>query len=264
MPEFTSTRLSVDASRLGGACEEEWQLFLDDIDLKPIPHRQDYRGFFLNWVALFVPEAFPTALQSTMTDWLKRELDADDEVMVNVKVPLIGSTLYALTGSTDWLRIQLRDFAYGGSFVRTYLHQSLALAAPELYFYPDLASRLDFGMKCVYFDMDIPLALYVVARGDAEEKLNNFKRWQQGFMNAREQELVDGIVKGYNVRNPLESWIRDKMTYTALRLGCLPLHKSVNAGLPLGIEFSSIWERMQVHPLFHSYIELKRSELIKS
>jgi hypothetical protein len=250
--------------RIAAVCGEEWQSFLHDMPLTPVPQRQDLRGFLLNWVAVFIPEAFPPSLQSAMASWMESQLETIDSGWGYTKPPLIGSTLFALTGSLHWLQLQLENFADGGSLVRSFFHKSLALIAPRISFGSELLRRLDFGMKTVYFYMDVPLALYAVAQGNANEKLANFKRWQEGFMNSDEKEVVDGFLKGHSVKNPLQPWISEKMTYIALRIGCLPSASAQNVRLPSGVELSTVWERMEGHPLFHPYIELKRDAIAGS
>ncbi len=259
MAEFQSSPLSLDLRRIGAVCEEEWQTFLEDMDAVPVPQRQDLRGFLLNWVAVFIPEAFPPSLQSKMSAWMSLQIDRSGAFDSSyVKPPLIGSTLFALTGDRWWLRIQLLNFADGGSLVRSFFHKSLALVAPRIAFDSDLLERLDIGMKSHYFYMDVPLALYAVAVGDSEEKIVNLKRWQEGFLNSHEKDAVDGFVNGHPVINPLQHWMLEKMTYVAMRFSSFPVASPSHNGLPLGTEFGDVWGRVQQHPLFASYIELRR------
>lgn len=259
MAEFESSPLSLELGRIGTLCEEEWQAFLEDMDAVPIPQKQDLRGFLLNWVAVFIPEAFPASLQSKMTAWMEIQIDRSGALDWGyTKPPLIGSTLFALTDNRWWLRIQLLNFADGGSLVRSFFHKSLALVAPRIAFDSDLLERLDTGMKNHYFYMDVPLALYAVSVGDSEEKIVNLKRWQEGFLNSHEKDAVDGFIKGHPVINPLQHWMLEKMTYVAMRFASFPMASLSDNGLPLGMEFSSVWDRVQQHPLFSSYLELKR------
>jgi hypothetical protein len=258
--EFSESSLSIDLTRIGAICEEEWQAFLSDMDASPVPQKQDLRGFFLNWVAVFIPEAFPAPLQAKMSAWMAVQIDNSEAMNWSyVKPPLIGSTLFALTGNRWWLHIQLSNFADGGSLVRSFFHKSFALIAPRISFDEELVKRLDFGMKHAYFYMDVPLALYAVSQGDPEEKLVNLKRWQEGFMNTDEKNAVDGFVKGLPVINPLQYWMLEKTTYVAVRLGSFPVVSSSNSGLPLGIDFSAVWERVQEHPLCSASITLERA-----
>jgi hypothetical protein len=261
LPAHVPHSLFIDRSRIATICEEEWVSFLNDNHLTPVPERQDQRGFFLNWAAVFLPDAFPTSLQPQLSAWMEQQFDQPDSGYV--KPPLIGSTLFALTSDQHWLRIQLDNFADGGSQVRTFFHKSLALVAPRITFDPELLRRLDFGMKSVYFYMDVALTLYIVAQGDTEEKLVHLQRWQGGFLNEREKAAVKGFIEGRPVRNPLLFWLTEKIAYVALRIGCLPTGPVEDAVLPLGIELSTVWARIKDHPLFSSYIELKRDQVDK-
>lgn len=261
MVEFASTSPSIDLSRIASICEEEWQAFLDDMEIDPIPRRQDLRGFFLNWVAVFVPEAFPSSLLSRMVLWMRKHLD-EEETLGNFSKPaLIGAALYALTEDQYWICVQARNFDYGGSNVRCFLHNSLALVAPKMVFDSALVSRLDYGMKIPFFNMDTALALYAVSKGDdPEQKLTNLKKWQTlYFMNSAEAETVDRFLKGLPASNPLQHWLLTNTSYALLRLGCHLSGPPVDAFLPLGIDLSEIWERVGKHPLVSSYIELQRS-----
>ena len=260
MAEFTSSPLSIDLSRIAAICDEEWQSFFDDMDITPVPQRQDLRGFFLNWVAVFIPEAFPASLQSTMCTWMEPQLDTRDSTWGYVRPPLIGSTLFALTGNRRWLQVQFDNFADGGSLVRSFFHKSLALVAPRISFDPELLRRMDFGMKNVYFYMDVPLALYAVSQRDTDEKLIDLKRWQEGFMNSEEKAAVEGYLKCIPVPNPLQHWLLEKMSYVGMRIGCFQVTAPANNGLPLGLGVSAVWESMQEHPLFSPYIEMTRGK----
>ena len=258
MTTFAQSDLSIDQNRVAAICIEEWRAFLEDMEITPVPERQDLRGFFLNWVAVFLPDAFPTSLQSEMSAWMAPRLDTRDSTWGYVRPALIGSTLFALTGNSGWLRVQFDNFADGGSQVRSFFHRSLALIAPRITFDSELLDRLNFGMKNAYFFMDIPLALYAVSQGNTNEKLESFKRWQSGFMNTFEKVAVEGYLKGDLVPNPLQHWISKKMSYIALRVACFPIAEAASAGLPLGIVLAPVWESMQRHPLFSSHIELLR------
>jgi hypothetical protein len=262
LPAHVPHSLFIDRSRIGSVCEEEWASFLDDNHLIPVPEQQDLRGFFLNWVAVFLPDAFPTSLQPRLSAWMEQQFDQLDSCYV--KPPLIGSTLFALTDDRHWLRIQLNNFADGGSQVRNFFHKSLALVAPRITFDSELLRRLDLGMKAVYFYMDVALTLYTVAQGDTEEKLVNLRRWQKGFLNGREKAAVDGFIEGLPVRNPLLFWLTENLAYVALRIGCLPTSPAEDAGLPLGIELSAVWAGMKDHPLFSPCIELKRERFVEN
>jgi hypothetical protein len=101
---------------------------------------------------------------------------------------------------------------------------------------------LDIGMKHAYFFMDVALALYAVSQGYPEEKLTNLKRWQEGFMNSAEKDAVEGFVNGLLVPNPLQYWMLENTTYVAMRMGSFPVATRSDR-LPLGIDFSTIWER---------------------
>ena len=260
MAEFSSSPLSIDLSRISAICDEEWQSFLDDMDITPVPQRQDLRGFFLNWVAVFIPQAFPASLQSAMVAWMEPQLDTRDSTWGYVRPPLIGPTLFALTSNRGWLQVQFDNFADGGSLVRSFFHNSLALVAPRISFDQELLRRMDFGMKSVYFYMDVPLALYAISQGDTEEKLANLRRWQEGFMNSQEKAAVEGYLKGLPVPNPLQHWLLEKVSYVGMRIGCFQVRTPVSGGLPLGLGVSGVWQSMQEHPLFSPYIEIARRE----
>jgi hypothetical protein len=255
LEETTSSTLCLDLDRVAVMCEEEWQCFLDDMELDPVPELQDLRGFFLNWVAVFLPEAFPPSLQSAMSVWMEPQLRCGT-MWACVRPPLIGSTLFALTDESRWLEVQFRNFADGGSEVRSFFHRTLALVAPCMSFTPELVERLDLGLRRVYFFMDVPLALYAVSSGNAEEKLVNLATWQGYSMNPEEKTAIEGYLKGEAVSNPLQPWLLRMMTYVALRMGCSAATESTNLALSLSGGLPAIWERMRCHKLFAPYIRL--------
>jgi hypothetical protein len=234
-------------------------MFLDEVGIDPIPERQDLRAFFLNWVAVFVPEAFPSSLTSQMAAWMEEHEAKDETVWGFAKPPLIGAALFALTESPYWLRVQVRNFDYGGSQLRSFLHNTLALIAPRMTFDSELIARLDYGLKIPYFMMDTPLVLYAVSKGDLELKLSNLKKWREAyFMNTAEEETVDRLLKADPARNPLQSWLLRNTSYAALRIGCYPICVSGDSALPLGAPLTDVWNRVDQHPLFAAYVKLDR------
>lgn len=259
MTEVASTDLSIDHGRIRAICEEEWCSFLADLQVAPIPERQDLRASLLNWVAVFLPEAFPSRLAFQMAAWMEEHQATDRTVWGFAKPPLIGATLFALTDDPSWLRVQRAYFDYGGSQLRSFLHQSLALVAPRMYFDSDLIARLDNGLKLAYFFMDTPLVLYAVAKGDPAEKLGNLKKWQESyFMNPCEKGTVDGLLKGAPVENPLQYRLFRNTSYVTLRLSCQPNSLPADTKLPLGVALSDIWTRLDEHPLFSPHVKLEQ------
>ncbi|HEY5214386.1 MAG TPA: hypothetical protein VIJ38_15330 [Acidobacteriaceae bacterium] len=259
MAEFDSSPLSIDLNRIAVVCEEEWQSLLDDMDIEPIPERQDLRGFLLNWVAVFTPEAFPPALSAKMADWMEDDSALSRSEWCIVKRPFIGATLFALTGSTHWLRFQFNNFANGDSQLRSYFHRTLALVAPRLTFDEDLVVRLETGLRNRYFVMSPPLVLYAVSQGDVGEKMANLTAWKAAYpMNSGEEETVARFLKGESARNPLQSWLLRNSSYVALRLGAQGGIPSQSVRLPIGLGFSEVWERVQKHPLTSGSVSLAR------
>ncbi len=228
MSEFSSSYLLIDLDRVATACEEEWQSILADMDIDPVPERQDFRGFFLNWVAVFAPEAFPPALSNKMARWMEDESAIRPSEWRIVKRPFIGATLFALTGSTRWLRIQLSNFDYGDSQLRSFYHRTLALIAPRLVFDADLIARLEAGLRSRYFQMSLPLILYAVSKGDPEQKMSNFRSWKIAYpMNRGEEETVARFLNDDAAPNPLQSWFLANNSYIALRLCCQDVGSSL-------------------------------------
>jgi hypothetical protein len=258
MTDFASSSLAINLSRIAAICEEEWQSFLDDVNIHPIPERQDLRGFFLNWVAVFAPEAYPSSLISRMASWMAEHRATDSTVWAFAKPPLIGATLFALTNSSYWLDEQISNFAYGGSDLRSFLHNTLALIAPLMSFDAELLARLEYGMKVPYFGMDTPLVLYAASKGDPAVKLANLRKWQESyFMNIQEKETVERFLKGDPANNPLQYWFLKNTSYVMLRLACEPGGPPEDATLPLGITLSDIWERVRKHPMVSSHVRLQ-------
>jgi len=258
--EFDASPLSIDLDRIAAVCEEEWAALLSDMDIEPIPERQDLRGFLLNWVAVFAPEAFPASLSDQMTDWMEHGLAAGRWEWRTVKRPFVGATLFALTGSTRWLRIQFNNFDNGGSQLRTFYHRTLALIAPRLTFDEDLIDRLEAGLRNRYFVMSPPLALYAVSQGDAADKIANLTAWKAAYpMNDAEANTVDCFLNNRPAPNPLQSWLLRGSSYVAMRLACQGGIRSERVRLPLGIGFSEVWERVEAHPLMSGYVTLERS-----
>src|SRR5262245_7487445 len=97
--------LSINLGHIASMCREEWSALVDDIHLEPIPERQDLRGFFLNWVAAFIPEAFPNDLRLSIESWLRDFEEEDSSPFGWSKVLLVRATLFALTDNVEWLRI---------------------------------------------------------------------------------------------------------------------------------------------------------------
>ena len=264
MQEFASTSLFIDISHVAQVCEEEWRSFVEDNELDPIPERQDLRGFLLNWVAVFLPEAFPHSTESPhplvleMAGWMEAQEKLDHPVFGFMKPPFIGATLFALTGDEFFLRCQTENFAYGGSQERILLQRSLTLVAPRMSFNEELVARLNYCMKISYFFMSTPLLLYAVSVGDSDSKIDQFNKWKNSFfMNTEEERIVDCFLAGEAAENPLESWLLRNTTYVMLRLASSSISSPTK--VPLGLLLSDVWERVGEHPLFAPYVRLIRT-----
>jgi len=259
MAEFESSLLSIDLDRIGAVCEEEWLALLADMDIEPVPERQDIRGFLLNWVAVFAPEAFPSGLSDRMIEWMEVGSAVGPSDWRIVKRPFVGAALFALTRNTRWVRTQIDNFAHGDSQLRSFFHRTLALVAPQLTFDEDLAARLETGLRNRYFTMAPPLAIYAVSNGDAEEKLANLRAWQAAYpMNSAEEESVARFLSDEPARNPLQAWLLRNSSYVALRLGSQAGSSTQSVRLPIGLGFSEVWERVQGHPLMSGWVVLER------
>jgi hypothetical protein len=227
------------------------------MDIEPVPERQDFRGFFLNWVAVFAPEAYPLSLSDQMA-WMENGWGGGRAEWRMVKRPFVGATLFALTGSTRWLRIQFNNFDYGGSQLRSFYHRTLALIAPRLTFDQDLIDRLGAGLQRRYFVMAPPLVLYAVSRGEVEEKRENLRAWQTAYpMNPDEAETVASLLNGDAARNPLQSWLLRNTAYVALRLGSQSAESHNTIRLPIGLGFAEVWSRIERHPLMAGWVKLQ-------
>jgi hypothetical protein len=259
--EFDASSLSIDLDRIASVCEEEWLAFLADMDIEPIPERQDLRGFLLNWVAVFAPEAFPSTLSAKMADWMEDDsaVGRSDPTWRMVKRPFIGATVYALTGNPHWLRIQFDNFAHGDSQLRSFFHRTLTLIAPRLTFDAELIARLEAGLRSRYFVMSPPLVLYAVSQGHMGGKIANLTAWKAAYpMNPDEEETVARFLSDEPAPNPLQSWLLKNTSYVALRLGCQSGIASQSVRLPIGLGFSEVWERIRKHPLTAGYVSLER------
>ena len=259
MAEFDASPISIDLDRIGAVCEEEWLALLADMDIEPVPERQDLRGFLLNWVAVFAPEAFPSALADKMAAWMEDSSAVSRSEWRVVKRPFIGATLFALTGNTRWLRIQSNNFAHGDSQLRRFFHRTLALVAPRLTFDEDLVAGLERGLRNRHFVMAPPLVLYAVSQGDAEEKIANLAAWKAAYpMNSAEEETVARFLSNEPAANPLQAWLLRSSSYAALRLGSQAGSSTQSVRLPIGLGFSEVWERVQRHPLMSGWVVLER------
>jgi hypothetical protein len=257
MAESETSPLLIDRARVRVACQQEWEVFVAASALRPIPEGQDQRAFFLNWVAEFMPEAFPQDLIPGMWSFVENAL-SDSDPFAWCRPLLIETTLFALTGGWNSHQTHVSYFDYGGSFDRAFLHQTLALVAPALCFDAELTARLERCLSIPFLHMDYGLALYGVSQGSRDVKLANLKRWREAFfMNTSEAEIVDRFLEKQLAHNPLVGYLLRNTSYVTLRIGCEQTGLGTDDSLDLRYSLSDVWTRVANHPLYASYIELR-------
>jgi hypothetical protein len=113
-------------------------------------------------------------------------------------------------------------------------------------------------MSIPYFNMEYGLALYAASHGSKEAKLANLKRWRElFFMNTLEAEIVDSFLRQEAILNPLAGYLLRNTSYVTLRLGCEQGKSETDDSLDLKYSLSDVWTRIDNHPLYAHYLELR-------
>lgn len=163
---------------------------------------------------------------------------------------------YGLTREEAWLNSHKRNLAYGGSSLRYYVMQSLALAVPDLRFDDQqLQDAIKHGLSIPYFGAELGAAMLVSCKGERERKIALLSEWHQRFKLNRPDILKD-LSEGRSVEN----WFFLSCFFGIQAYG---MHRlcSRRASFASGSQTSflfvgSLLEQVDKHPLMQSCIQI--------
>ena len=255
----------IDGARIESLLEEEWAFFQCDVEVLPVTEIQDLRAYFIAWVCTFLPEIVPAEfrenLEGKLAEWRCR---ADFATSFWFRPLALEAALFSLEGNPVWLNTCREYFAYGGSQLRRFVHQAMALVAPRVHFDGQLLAGLDYGLSVPYFFMDTPLLLYAVSLNPTEEKVETMRRWLTTYRhNSEEEEILNRLTKGEAVRNWLQPHFHWLAKYACSRLACGG-PPGYSEQLPLfdhGLPWRTLWERLRAHPLAGATVRIQAQEL---
>jgi hypothetical protein len=145
---------------------------------------------------------------------------------------------------------------HGGSNLRYYVMQSLALAVPDLSFYDDeVFDPIKRGLSIPYFGAEFGAAMLAMCKGKASEKKAVLAEWH-GSLFLNRPDILKNLSEGKHVENWffLGPFFRIQ-TYAIHRL-CSPRLYSALASSPAFLFVGSLIEQVEKHPMMQNFLEI--------
>jgi len=251
-----------DARLIGQLIREEIADFWKHIDDETLTRDQELRGALLAWFCYFAPELVSEDARTLLFAVQKRIRSMQDfQYRGWFRILPIEMALYGLTRESHWLDRHKQEFSCGGSALRFYVMECLALAAPELSIDDDVLHwrvRRNFEVRhtcCEWGGL-----LFLAGRGEKDRKQALAREWSATYrLNDSEHQVLDALARFGMVENPffaghfskIQSYIIERL---CMRRSC-HLDIQENSVLFAG----SIAAQVERHPLMDSYFQIADS-----
>lgn len=253
---------AVNLPRLESILTQEMDVFRELAPHSTTRHKRlAYAGLFVEWAAVFVPEAFSGQSLADIDALIHdtRRLKTFDHEQWDLLAPF-DAAKYALSNKADHLDMILANLAHGKSFRRRNVQNALACVA--MFIPCDLpaltasivvnAERGHGAHTCA--------ALLAVARGTRDTKLTTLSAVVER-LGPRIEESVQALARGSSVVNPFYGFMQEVVLAALHRLCLLP---TVVGSKPppddpsywtafnerQGVDAADmLWRRLMSHPL---------------
>jgi hypothetical protein len=244
-----------DAGLLNALLEEEIRAFTADLSQPTLSREQELRGGLISWLCYFVPELVSPENLKLLRDSHETNCTAYFERWYQL-LPL-EMALFGLTRDHAWLNNHKRNLAYGGSSLRYYVMQSLALAVPDLRFDDyELVDPIRQGLSIPYFGAEEGAAMLAMCKGPAHSKKAVLKEWHDAFRLNRPD-----ILKELSEGKQVENWFFlghffTRQTYAIHRLCNRRLSQSSRNSPPF-LFVGSLIEQLDQHPMMQRFLKIQ-------
>ncbi len=243
-----------DASIVNQLLSEELCEFVHHLAEPTLSHEQELRGGLIAWLCYFLPELVTHQTSKLLRDCYDTNRTSYFERWYQL-LPL-EMAMFGLTRDHVWLNGHKQNLAYGGSSLRYYVMQSLALAVPDLSFGDDeVFERIKHGLSIPYFGAEFGAAMLVMCKGDADHKKAVLAQWHDSFFLNR-PDILKNLSEGKQVENWFFLGPFFKIQTYAIHRLCSPRVNPALAGSPAFLFVGSLTEQVEKHPMMKSFLEI--------
>lgn len=244
-----------DASILNQLLSEEIRAFVEHLSEETLSDDQELRGGLIAWLCYFLPELVTQQTSKLLVDFYEANRTSYFERWYQL-LPF-EMAIFGLTRDHRWLRAHKRNLAYGGSSLRYYVMQSLALAVPDLSFTDEeLFDPIKQGLTIPYFGAEFGAAMLAMCKGDANDKKAVLAEWHDSLFLNR-PDILKNLSEGKQVENWffLRPFFRVQ-TYAIHRL-CSPRLNLPEQSPPAFLFVGSLVDQVEKHPMMQSFLKIK-------
>ena len=244
-----------DAGLLNALLEEEIRAFVAVLSEPTLSQEQELRGGLISWLCYFVPELISPENSKLLRHSCEINRTAYFERWYQV-LPL-EMALFGLTRNEAWLNNHKRNLAYGGSMLRYYVMQSLALAVPDLHFDDyEVNDPIKRGLSITYFGAEEGAAMLAMCKGRAADKKAVLAEWHETF-RLNKPEILEDLSHGKHVEN----WFFlghffGIQSYAIHRL-CNRRASPISKDSPSFLFVGSLIEQIGKHPMMQSLLKIE-------
>lgn len=241
-----------DASILNHLLVEEIRDFAKHLSEPTLSHEQELRGGLIAWLCYFLPELVTQQTSKLIVDYYEANRTSYFERWYQ-PLPL-EMAMFGLTRNQGWLTCHKRNLAYGGSNLRYYVMQSLALAVPDLRFDDEeVFDPIKRGLMVPYFGAEFGAAMLAMCKGEASRKKAVLAEWHASLFLNRPDILKD-LSEGKQVENWffLAPFFRVQ-TYAIHRL-CSVRLLSTQVSSPEFLFVGSLLPQVENHPMMQAFL----------
>lgn len=276
--------IPIDQGRLARVLRSEFEFWVHYFGKRPVTRAQELRAFFVQWFAAFAPECFehPFVKEiSTFATEMRQQENYNARYWYEA-LP-IENALYALTLDDFWISTSRVNLNHHNSSLRMFVLESLLLVVDKLRFdAPHFLACVTDNLKSWHVDSDESVLFLTMVQGSPKAKKSQIKQWlDEVKMSPHDRDKLLALSNGEFISNPFLHYVTKFACYVLLRLASeetrlqqLTLfpefpdkkittdvdERQLNLpNVPVDTEpdpGTVIWERMNGHPVFQSYIHI--------
>ena len=280
-----SPLIPIDQERLARVLRSEFEFWVHNFGKRPVTQAQDLRAFFVQWFAAFAPECFEHPFVKEISTFANETRQQENfNARLWYEVLPIENALYALTLDSFWISTARANLNHHNSALRMFVLESLLLVVDKLRFDdPHLLACVTDNLKTWHVGSDETVLFLTMAQGSPEAKKSQIKQWlDEVKMSPDDRDKLQAFSNGEFISNPFLHYFTKFACYVLLRLASeetrhqqlslfpeFPDKKITTAvderqlnlpNVPVDIEpdpGTLIWQRMNGHPVFQSYIHIR-------
>lgn len=244
-----------DAGLVNAVLSEEIRAFVQHLSEDTLSHEQELRGGLIAWLCYFLPELVTRETSKLLED--SHEVNRTSYFERWYQLLPLEMAMFGLTRDQGWLQGHKRHLAYGGSGLRYYGMQSLALAVPDLKFDDyEVFDPIKQGLTIPYFGAEFGAAMLAMCKGNAESKKATLREWHDSLFLNR-PDILKNLSEGKQVENWffLGPFFRIQ-TYGMHRL-CSPRQLPPATGCPAFLFVGSLIDQVEKHPMMQNFLKIE-------